>query len=163
MHHGESFHPSLVPSLLDWWTKRWGIAEEGSMNCMVYTYYIMLMAKCTCAWLHHPLKLLISIMFCRVPIQVDQNGFMLKLTCMLLGCYLPIHLLLTPLSSANEDRSVDCCWFTSLTTKYVTFYAWTNGLTRFSIFSLPIQLLLCANIIVKKCLTASIIKYTSGQ
>ena len=28
------------------------------MNCTAYTYYVTLMAKCMCASLHHPLKLL---------------------------------------------------------------------------------------------------------
>ena len=28
------------------------------MNCTAYTCYVTLLAKCTCAWLHHPLKLL---------------------------------------------------------------------------------------------------------
>ena len=35
-------------------------AEEVLMNYTAHTYYIMLIAKCTCAWLHHPLKLLPS-------------------------------------------------------------------------------------------------------
>ena len=35
---------------------RKGIAEEVSMNYMAYTYYIMLIAKCMCTWLHHLLK-----------------------------------------------------------------------------------------------------------
>ena len=60
LHHDESFHPSLLPFLFDWWTKRWEIAEEVLMNCMAYTHYVTLMAKCMCAWLHHPLKLLLS-------------------------------------------------------------------------------------------------------
>ena len=61
--HGDSFHPSLLLFLFDWWTKRWEIAKEMSMNYMACTYYVMLMAKGTCTWLHHPLKLLPSAMF----------------------------------------------------------------------------------------------------
>ena len=30
------------------------------MNCMTYTYYVTLMAQCTCTRLHHLLKLLTS-------------------------------------------------------------------------------------------------------
>ena len=58
--YGESFHPSLLPFLFDWWMRRWEIAEEVLMNCTPYTYYVKLMTKCTCAWLHHLLRLLLS-------------------------------------------------------------------------------------------------------
>ena len=37
--------------------------ELVSINCTGYTYYVMLMAKCICNWLHHPLKLLPNTMF----------------------------------------------------------------------------------------------------
>ena len=77
------------------------------MNCTAYPYYITLMAKCTCACLHHLLKLLTSAMFCHVPIQVNQDGFMLRVICMFLGCDFPIQLLLILLSSAYNDRLVD--------------------------------------------------------
>ena len=70
------------------------------MNCMAYTYYVTLMAKCMCVSLHHSLKLLISAMFFHVLIQVNQDDFMLRLICMFLGCDLPIQLLLKLLSSA---------------------------------------------------------------
>ena len=56
-----------------------------------------------------------------------------------------------------DDRLVD--WFTTQFMKYVTFYAWTNRFTHCSTCNLPIQLLLCVNIIVNKCLTASMVKY----
>ena len=46
-------------------------------------------------------------MFCCVLIQVSQDGFMLKLVCMFLGCDLPMQLLLISLSSAYDDRLVD--------------------------------------------------------
>ena len=58
LHHSESFHHSLLPFLFDWWTKRWEITKEVSMK------HITLMTKIMCTWLHHPLKLLLSIMFC---------------------------------------------------------------------------------------------------
>ena len=45
-------------------------------------------------------------MFCHVPIQVNQDGFMLRLICMLLGCDLPIQLLLNLLHTYH-DRLVD--------------------------------------------------------
>ena len=56
------FHHSLLPFLFDWWMKRWEITEEVLINCTGYIY-VTLMAKCTCAWLHHLLKLLPSSMF----------------------------------------------------------------------------------------------------
>ena len=119
-------------------------------ECMAYTYYVTLMAKCTCTWLHHPLKLLTSTIFFHVPIQVNQDDFMLRLICMFLGCYLPIQLTLKLLSSAHDKRLViDRFWFRSWTTKYVTtFYAWTNILTCFSTCGLPIQLFLYVNILL---------------
>ena len=71
-------------------------------------------------------------------IQVNQDNFilMLRLIYMFLGYNLLIQLLL----------------------KSITSHAWTNRLTLFSTCSLPIQLLLCINIIVYKHLTTSIIK-----
>ena len=110
--------------------KRWEIAEEMSMNCTAYAYYVTLMAKCTCAWLHHSYK----VCCCHVLIQTSQDGFMLRLICKFLGCDLPIHLLLNSLSSKYDDRLEDhfiMYGFTSQTTKYVTFYAWTIRLTLF--------------------------------
>ena len=80
--------------------------EEVLMNYTAYTYYIMLIAKCRCAWLHHPLKLLPSA-FCHVLIQVSQDGFMLRLICVFLGCDLPIQLLLKFLSREYDDRLID--------------------------------------------------------
>ena len=66
------------------------------MNFMAFTYYIMLMVKRTCASLHHPLKLL--------PLSAldssHQDGFMLRLICMFLGCDMPIQLVL---SSEYDD------------------------------------------------------------
>ena len=64
------------------------------MNYTAYTYYIMLMTKCMCARLHHPLKLLTSTMFFHASIEVNQDDFMLRLIYMFLGCDLPIQLLL---------------------------------------------------------------------
>ena len=60
MCYGESFHSSLLAFLFVWWTKRWEIAEEMLIECTAFTYYVTLMAKCMCTWLHHPLKLLPS-------------------------------------------------------------------------------------------------------
>ena len=65
---------------------RWDV----SMNCMAYTYYVTLTAKSMCTWLYHPLKLLPSTMLYCVPIQISQDGFMLRLICMILGCDLPV-------------------------------------------------------------------------
>ena len=71
--HGESFHPSLLPFLFDWWAKRWEITEEMQINCTAYTYYVMLMVKCMCTWLHHPLKLLLSVVL--ACINLNQPGW----------------------------------------------------------------------------------------
>ena len=72
----------------------------------IYLYYVTIMAKCTCAWLHQLLKLT-SAIFGHVLIQVKQDGFMLRLICIFLGCDLPIQLLLKSLSSTYHDRLVD--------------------------------------------------------
>ena len=125
-------------------------------------YYVTIMAKCTCAWLHQLLKLLTSAIFGHVLIQVKQDGFMLRLICIFLGCDLPIQLLLKSLSRTYHDRLVDhftVYWFMSWTTNYVIFYTWTNRLTCCSTCSLPTYLLLCVNINVNKHLTTNIIKY----
>ena len=88
-------------------------------------------------------------------IQVSQDGFMLRLVCMFLGCDMPIQLVLS--SVYDNWRIVSSCTDSrhGLPTKYVTFYGWTNRLTCFSTFNLPIKLLLYIN----KHLTTSIIKY----
>ena len=107
-------------------------------------------------------KLLTSAaaIFGHVPIQVNQDCFMLTLTWIFLGCDLPIQLLLKLSSSTYYDRFVDRFHnvpITSWTVKYVTSHTWRNRLTHFSTCSLPIQLLLCVKIIVTKHLTTSII------
>ena len=62
------------------------------------------MHVCLIAYL---LKLLASVMFFCEPIQVSQDGFMLRLICMFLGCDLPMQLLLKLLSSTYKARLVD--------------------------------------------------------
>ena len=75
LRHGESFHPSLLAFLFDWWTKRWEIAEEVSMNCMAFTYYITLISKHTSAWLLRLLILLPSaLLLCT---NSSQSGWFL--------------------------------------------------------------------------------------
>ena len=76
------------------------------MNCMGYTFYIILMAKCMCARLGYLLKLLPSnqACCCHVLIQVSWYDFMLRIICMFLGCDLPIQLLLKLLSSEYYIR-----------------------------------------------------------
>ena len=62
------------------------------------------------------------------------------LICMFLGCDMPIQLMLSSDYDDNdrlEDRFI-MYRFTSRTTKYVTFYALTNRLTRFSTCNLPV-------------------------
>ena len=46
-------------------------------------------------------------MFCCVPIQISQDGFMLRSICVFLGFNLLIQLLLKSLSSTYYDRLVD--------------------------------------------------------
>ena len=78
--------------------------------------------------------------WCRVPIQVNQDGFMLRLTCIFLSGDISIQLVLSS-EYDDYDRLEDhfiMYWLTSQTTKYVTFYAWTNRLTGFSTCNLPI-------------------------
>ena len=45
-------------------------------------------------------------MFCHVPIQVNQDGLMLRFICVFLACDLPIQLLLNLLRTYH-DRLVD--------------------------------------------------------
>ena len=75
-------------------------SEEVSMNCTAFTYYVTLMAKCTCAWLHHPLKLLPLSALLSCTDSSHQDGLMLRLVCMFLGCDMPIQLVL---SSEYDD------------------------------------------------------------
>ena len=75
------------------------------MNCTVYTCYIMLMAKCTCTSLHHPLKLLTSAMFLPYTNSSQPGWFHFENYMSVLG--VPIQLLLKSLSSAYYDRLVD--------------------------------------------------------
>ena len=102
------------------------------------------MAKCTCAWLHHLLKLLTSaLLLCSDSSQ--QDGFMLRFICVFLSCDLPILHAATKIAIKRNMMiywkiASSCSYrFTARTTKYVTFYAWTNRLTRFSTCNLPIH------------------------
>ena len=68
--------------------------------------------------------------FCHVPIQVSQDGFMLRVIRVFLGCNLPKQLLLKSLSYEYNDRLEDWKIISSCTDsyhelamKYVTFYA----------------------------------------
>ena len=94
--------------------------------------------------------------------HVETHIRVLKLWFVLL-----VQLLLKLLLSVYNDRLVDhfnIYLFSSWTTKYVTFYAWTNRLPHCSTCNLPIQLHICVNTIINKYLTTSIIKYqVSGQ
>ena len=65
------------------------------MNCTAFTYYVMLMAKRTCGLLHHPLNLLPLSALLSCTDSSHQDGFMLRLICMFLGCDMPIQLVLS--------------------------------------------------------------------
>ena len=63
-----------------------------------------------------------------VLIQINQDGFMLQLIWMFLGCDLPIQLLLKSLSSPYNDRLIDRFHYVQInlanykiSTKYQTF------------------------------------------
>ena len=108
-------------------------------NCTAFIYYITLMAKCMCAWLHHSLKY-ITYHVAGVYRFKSARMVMLRLIYMFLGYDIPIQLVL---SSEYDDYDTleDCFimyWLTSRTTKYATFYAWTNRLMHFSTCNLPI-------------------------
>ena len=112
-------HYSLLPFLFDWLKKSWEIAEEVSTNCTHYTYYITLMAKCTCARLHHLLKLLPTVLLSCT--NSSNTGWFHIQTCVctFLGCDLPIQLVLKSLSSEYDDRLENhfiMYWFRSQTT-----------------------------------------------
>ena len=110
------------PFLFHWWMKRWEIDELYGLY-----YYIMQMAKYTWAWLHHPLELLTSEMFCLVLIQVNQDGFMFRLICMFLGCDLTIQLILK--SSTYDDRLVDHFHYISVRCYEICNILYLNKLT----------------------------------
>ena len=126
------FHPSLIAFLFDRWTKRREIAEEVSMNCTAFTYYVMLMAKRTCAWLHHPLKLLPLSTLLSCTDSSHQDGFMLRLICMFLGCDMPIQLVL---SSEYYDR-LPYTWNFS---RYVNFTDFAVSRAAVKIYSVKIS------------------------
>ena len=65
------------------------------MNCTAFTYYVTLMAKRTCASLHHPLKLLPLSALLSCTISSHQGGLMLRLICKVLGCDIPMQLVLS--------------------------------------------------------------------
>ena len=78
------------------------------MNCMAYTNYDMLMANFMSALdciIHY--NYYTSARFCHVSIQVNQDDVMLRLIGMVLGCDLPVQLLLNSLSSPYDHRLVD--------------------------------------------------------
>ena len=126
-------------SLTDEWMKRREVTEEVLMNYTAYTscytYYVTLMAKCMCTWLHHSLKLLPSIIFLLCTNSSQPGWFMLRLLCAFLGHDLPIQLLLKLLSSTyNGDRLIDHFHHVPVhitNYKYVTLCVWTNRQTRF--------------------------------
>ena len=121
----------------DWWIKKWEIAEEVSMNCTAYTYYITLMAKCTCTWLYRPLKLLLSTFFALYRFKLAR----MTSCCDLYACswaviwqcsccynrYQASTTIVWKIVSAGSYWY----WFTLQTTQFVTFYAWTNRFTFF--------------------------------
>ena len=110
------------------------------MNCTAYIYYGTLMVKCICASLHHPLKLRInkrSVWLCTI--QVNQDGFTLRLIYMLSGYDLPIQLLLKSLSSAYNDRLVDHVLIHVTNYEVCSILCLTKGLTCFLTCSLPIH------------------------
>ena len=55
------------------------------MNCTADACYVMLMAICTCTSLHYPLKLLTSIIFCCISIQVSRDDFYIETYMCVLG------------------------------------------------------------------------------
>ena len=157
MCHDECFHPSLLHFFFDWWMKGekslkrcWWIVQPAAYTSS-YTYYVMLMAKCMCTWLHHSLKLLPSTMFLLCTDSRQPGWLMLRLMCTFLGHNLPIQLLLKLLSSMYDgDRLIYHFHHVPIHItiyKYVTLHAWTNRLTHFSICNLPIQLLLCVTLL----------------
>ena len=75
------------------------------MNC-IYTLYLLHHANgqmhvCLIASSVKIITKYIAV----VPIQVSQDGFMLKLTCLFLGCDLPIPLVLKLLSSEYDEMT----------------------------------------------------------
>ena len=74
------------------------------MNCTDFTYYVTLMAKRTCAPLHHPLKLPLSA-WLSCTNSSHQDGFMLRLTVPLISNFtLAIARLNVALHVSYESR-----------------------------------------------------------
>ena len=103
------------------------------MSCIAYTYYVMLITKCTCAWLLHPLKLLPSVCCCHVSIQVSRDCFMLRLICAFLGCDLPIKLVLNcyQASVMIDWKIISLCTDSPHKLPLCNINIWTNRLTYF--------------------------------
>ena len=157
LSHDESLHPCLLAFLFDWWMKRWETAEEVSMNCTSFTYYVMLINGQTHMCLIAPCIKIITehtAVIYRFK-SARMVSVKLRLIWVFLGCDMPIQLVLS--SDYGDWKIASSCTDSRhrLAMKYVTFHAWSNRFTRFSTCTLSIQLLLCVN----KRLTTSIIKY----
>ena len=151
MCHGESFHPSLLPFLFDWWTKRWEIAEEVLMYCTDYTYDTMLMAKCMSAWITSSIKIITkrvvaAYWFKSARIVSCWDLYVCSWAVICQHSWCQHH---NQASTTIDWKMVLSCTdsqFMPRTTNYAILYAWTNRLTRFSTCTnLLIQLLLCLN------------------
>ena len=112
----------------------------------LYNYYVTLMAKCMCAWLHHPLKLLpSSFLPC---VDSGQPEWFYAET------YMGLWFANTACAAAKIDielsttidwKIISSCTNSLHKLRNINFYAWTNRLTHYSTCNLPIQLLLCLN------------------
>ena len=111
-----------------------------------YIYPITLMAKYTCTWLHHPLKLLVHTMFLPCT-NSNQAGWLHVEThrCVLGLWFANTATAKIIRSRGYDDRSFSPCTESCvIKNEYVTFYAWTNWLTVSVIYQ-HTQLLLCVN------------------
>ena len=77
------------------------------MNCKPYTYLLHHANGQMHMYLIASSDIIIIKSVCHVPIQVSQDGFMLRLIWVFLGYGLPIQLLLKLLSCEYDDRFED--------------------------------------------------------
>ena len=120
-----------------------------------YTCNVTLTAKCTCTWLHHPLKLLKMQCFYNVLIiQVSQDGFMFRL---IIVCVLGLWFANTVAAkiviqhSYNHrlhHRLFSSCTYSPHKLPFLCLNK-INRLTCFSNCNLSIQLFLCVNFIIR--------------
>ena len=126
LHHDESFHSSLPLFLFDWLLKRWEITKVVLINCNCFQllchtsgqmHVNMIISESAVKIIKHNVNVTVKWL----KSQATSHGdFMYAF----LGCYLAIQ----PLKCYIIFTMY---WFKSRTTRFTTFYVWTNWFTCF--------------------------------